>query len=115
MYLSKYSVAELTALQQYISENLTKGFIISNKAFFVSSIVFTKKPNGGLRFYVNYRKLNTITKKNRYLLPLINEILTQISRAKIFTKLDIRQAFYRICIVPESKELTVFRIQYRLF
>jgi hypothetical protein len=64
---------------------------------------------------VDYRKLNTLTKKNHYLFPLINKTLARLNRAKVFTKLDIRQVFYRIRISPESKELIVFRICYGLF
>jgi Reverse transcriptase (RNA-dependent DNA polymerase) len=60
--------------------------------------MFVRKPGGGLRFYVNYRKLNVITQKNRYPLPLIKEILARITKARWFTKLDIRQAFHRIRI-----------------
>jgi hypothetical protein len=49
-----------------------------------------RKPGGGLRFCVDYRKLNALTKKDRYPLPLIDEILQRLTKAKIFTKLDIR-------------------------
>ena len=53
------------------------------------SILFTKKFNEGLRFYVDYRKLNTLTRKDRYSLLLINEILARLRKTKIFIKLDI--------------------------
>jgi Reverse transcriptase (RNA-dependent DNA polymerase) len=64
---------------------------------------------------VDYRKLNALTKKNRYPLPLIDETLARLSKAKVYTKLDIRQAFHRIRISPESEELTAFRTRYGLF
>ena len=57
-----------------------------------------KKLGGGLRFYVDYRGLNTITIKNRYPLPLISETLDRLLKAKIYTKLDIISAFNRIRI-----------------
>jgi len=47
------------------------------------------KPNEDLRFYVDYRGLNTITVKNRYSLPLISKTLNRLSRTKVFSKLDI--------------------------
>jgi hypothetical protein len=53
-----------------------------------------KKANKSLHFYIDFRKLNLLIKKDRYPLLLINETLAQIGRAKLFTKLDIRQAFY---------------------
>jgi len=75
-------------------------------------IFFIKKLNRGLRFYINYRKLNNITRKDRYPLPLLNKTLAQISRAKVFIKLNIRQAFYRIRINPRSEDFTTFRTYY---
>ena len=48
-------------------------------------------------------------------MPLINETLAKLSKAKVYTKLDICQAFYRIWISPESEELTAFRTHYSLF
>ena len=53
-------------------------------------MLFVKKPNGGLRFYIDFHKLNAITRKDRYPLPLIDETLARLTKAKIFTKLDIR-------------------------
>jgi hypothetical protein len=89
-------------------ENLQKGFIKHSSAPFASPILFVKKPSRGLRFYIDYRRLNNITKKDRYPLPLLDETLAQIGKAKVFTKLDICQAFHQIYINPESEELTTF-------
>ncbi|KAI0996393.1 hypothetical protein K3495_g11787 [Podosphaera aphanis] len=110
--LYNQSADELKLLNQYLAENLDKGWIEPSNAAFCSPILFVKKPNGGLRFYVDYRKLNLITKKDRYPLPLIDETLTRLNRAKIFTKLDIRQTFHRIRMDPASQELTTFRTRY---
>ena len=65
-----------------------------------------------MRFCVDYRKLNAVTRKDRYPLPLLDETLARMSQAKIFTKLDIRQAFYRIRVHPDSEDLTTFRTRY---
>ena len=108
-------MAELTSIRDYLTDNLAKGFIVPSKAPFASPVLFVRKSDGSLRFCVDYRKLNALSKKNRYPLPLINETLARLSRAKIFTKLDIRQAFHRIRISPESEELTAFRTRYGLF
>jgi hypothetical protein len=64
---------------------------------------------------MDFRKLNAITKKDYYPLPLINEVLQRTSNAKFFTKLDIRQGFYRIRLIPEAEDLTTFRIRYGSF
>jgi Reverse transcriptase (RNA-dependent DNA polymerase) len=61
---------------------------------------------------VDYRKLNAITKKDKYPLPLVEETLTRLARARVFTKLDVRQAFYRIRMKDSVKDLTTFRTRY---
>ena len=99
-------------MKKYIEENLPRGFIEPSQSPFASPVLFIKKPNGGLRFYINYRKLNAITKKDRYPLPLIDETLTRLGKARIFTKLDIRQAFHRIRMHLDSEDLTTFRTRY---
>ena len=78
-------------------------------------MLFVKKPGGSLRFYVDYRSLNAVTVKNRYPLPLILETLNRLSRAKIFTKLDIISAFNRLRIREGDESLTVFRTRFGLF
>jgi hypothetical protein len=66
---------ELLAVKKHLLENLHKGFIVLSSSPFASSVLFVAKPNGSLRFCVNYRKLNSLTKKDQYLLPLIDETL----------------------------------------
>jgi len=100
---------EILELRRYLDKNLSKGFIRASRSYTVSPILFVKKPSGGLRFYVNYRGLNTITVKNRYPLLLISETLNRLSRAKVFTKLDIIFAFNRLRIREGDKELIAFR------
>jgi predicted aspartyl protease len=106
------TTAELETVKQYLVDNLNKGFIEPSQAPFAAPVLFVKKANGSLRFCIDFRKLNQITRKDRYPLPLIDETLARISKAKIFTKLDIRQAFHRIRIDPQSEELTTFRTRY---
>ena len=61
---------------------------------------------------MDYRKLNRITKKDKYPLPLIDKTFRRIIKTKVFIKLNIRYAFYRICIHPNSEELTAFGMRY---
>jgi hypothetical protein len=76
-------------MQEYLTDNFSKSFIVNSKVSFASSILFVYKANKSLRFYINYCKLNAITKKNYYSLLLIDETLACLAKAKIFTKLDI--------------------------
>ncbi|MDA4119333.1 MAG: reverse transcriptase domain-containing protein [Thaumarchaeota archaeon] len=114
-HLRNQTPEELMAMRDYLAANLAKGFIKLSRAPFGAPILFARKGDGSLRFCVDYRKLNQYTKKNRYPLPLIDETLTRLARAKVYTKLDVRQAFHRIRMDPESEELTAFRTRYGLF
>jgi transposase InsO family protein len=110
--LYKMSAEELEVVKEYITENLSKGFIEPSQAPFAAPVLFVKKPNGSLRFCIDFRVLNSLTRKDRYPLPLIDETLARIANARIFTKLDIRQAFHRIRMDPASEEYTTFRTRY---
>jgi hypothetical protein len=110
--LYKMTTEELETVKQYLLDNLHKGFIEPSQSPFAAPVLFVKKPNGSLRFCIDFRKLNQITRKDQYPLPLIDETLAQVSGAKIFTKLDIWQAFHWIRMSPDSEELTTFRTRY---
>ena len=69
---------KLEQVKKYLNEHLRKGFIVFNHASFAFLILFVEKSNGGLRFCVDYKKLNVIIKRNRYFISLINEVLTKI-------------------------------------
>jgi hypothetical protein len=60
--------------------------------------------------YIDYRQLNTIIIKNRYILPLIYEIQNRIKKIKIFTKLDLKKGYYKIKIKNEKKMKNGLRI-----
>lgn len=87
--LYNMSREELQVLKKYLDEHLEKGFIRPSSSPAASPVLFVRKPGGGLRFCVDFRGLNAVTVKNRYPLPLINETLARISKARYFTKLDI--------------------------
>ena len=103
---------KLDLLRDTLHEHLNRGFIVPSKAAYTSPVLFAPKPNGGWRFCVDYRKLNRITEKDKYPSPLIEETFRRITKAKVFTKLDIRHAFHRIRMHPDSEELTAFGTRY---
>ena len=106
---------ELLVLQKYIQENLDKGYIRPSTSPAASSVLFAKKPTGGLRLCVDYRKLNEVTVKDRTALPLTKESFARLSRAKYFTKVDVVSAFNRVRIKKGKEWLTAFRTRYGLF
>ena len=102
-------------LHCYLDENLSKEFIWVSHSESTASVLFVKKPEGGLHFCVDYRGLNAVTVKNWYSLPLISETLNCLSQVKIFIKLNIIAAFNQLCIWERDKSLTVFHTHFELF
>ena len=96
--LYSMSQDELKVLKKYLEKHLSKGFIRASSSPATSPVLFSRKPEGGLRFYVNYKQLNAMTIKNRYFLPLIKETLERICKVKIYSKIDIIAAFNRLCM-----------------
>ena len=100
-------------MRVYVEEHLRKGFIVpAADAPYASPVLFAKKKDGGWRFCVDYRKLNELTSKEHCAPPLIEETQSRLAKANVFTKLDIRQAFYRMRMSPESEDLTAFKTRY---
>jgi hypothetical protein len=93
-FLYSMSANQLIALKEYFTKALRKEWIVSNAAEYESLVLFAKKPNGGLRFYVNYRAINARLKKDIYPLPLIFKTFDRFGKVKLFTKLDVRNAFH---------------------
>jgi len=83
------SPLEQTELDTFLEKNLHTGRIQPSKSPIAAPVFFIKKKDGSLRLVQDYRMLNTITVKNRYPLPLISKLVSQLCRAKYFTKLDV--------------------------
>ena len=106
--LYSMSLKQLELVKAYLENHLKKGFIVLSDASYASPVLFAKKPEEGWHFCVDYQKLNAIIKKDRYPLPLIEETLARLVRVKIFTKLNVQQAFYRIRMKESVEDLITF-------
>ncbi|KAJ1572836.1 hypothetical protein NDA15_005505 [Ustilago hordei] len=106
---------EMSELRRYLDENLEKGFIRPSKSPARSPVLFVPKKDGGLRLCVDYRGLNEITVKNRAPLPLIEEQLFLLRKARIYTKLDLRAAYNLIQIAKGDEWKTAFGTQLGLY
>ncbi|KAJ1590084.1 hypothetical protein NDA12_003868 [Ustilago hordei] len=106
---------EMSELRRYLDENLEKGFIRPSKSPAQSPVLFIPKKDGGLRLCVDYRGLNEITVKNRAPLPLIEEQLFLLRKARIYTKLDLRAAYNLIRIAKGDEWKTAFGTQLGLY
>ena len=73
---------ELLVLRKTLTDLLDKGFIRVSNSPAAAPVLFVKKPREGLRFCIDYRRLNRVIKKDRYPLPFIYETLRNINKAK---------------------------------
>jgi hypothetical protein len=103
-------------MKEWLEDNMTKGFIRQSSSPYAAPCLFAKKPDGGLQFCIVYRDINRKTIKNRYPLPLIQETLDLLARARVYTKLDVRGAYNLVRVKEEAHEHKLaFRTRYRLF
>ena len=106
---------ELEVLRTYLDDALGKGWIRHSVSPAGAPILFVPKKDGGLRLCVDYRALNKVTVKNRHPLPLISETLDRLYGAKVFSKLDLKDAYHRIRICEGDEWKTAFRTRYGHF
>ncbi|KAH6588897.1 hypothetical protein BASA50_010431 [Batrachochytrium salamandrivorans] len=99
---------ETVAMNEYVRDNLEKGFIRPSKSPAAAPCFFVGKKDGTLRPVQDYRGLNAGTIKNRYPIPLISELLRDLSKGKIFTTLDLRAAYNLVRIKPGDEWKTAF-------
>ncbi|MBW0581125.1 hypothetical protein O181_120840 [Austropuccinia psidii MF-1] len=103
---------ESETLWAYISENVEKGFIRPSSSSTGAPVLFFKKKDGGLCLCVDYCKLNAVTRKNRYSVPPMNQLLTVFNGSTIFSKVYLRGAYNFLRIKEGDEHLTCFRAKY---
>ena len=95
-------------VRQHIKEMLDAGVIRESESLYSSNIVLIRKPNGALRFCVNWRKLNNRTRKDAYMLPRFDDTIDVLSSAKFFSKIDLHSAYWQCEVEEEDKPMTAF-------
>jgi hypothetical protein len=93
----------LCALREYLETSLEWGWIRSLTSPVGAPIHFIKKKDGSLRLCVDYRELNAITIKDRIPLLLIGEALDWLANAKVYTKLDMKDAYHNLRIAEGNE------------
>lgn len=109
------SPVEQEELNRFIQENLAKGYIRPSESEMSSPVFFIKKKDGSLRLVQDYRKLNQITIKNRYPLPLISEIVDKLRGAKFFSKMDVRWGYNNVRIKKGDEHKAAFSTNRGMF
>jgi len=94
---------------------MSEGFIRQSSSRFVTSVLVSKKPDGGLRFCIDYRDIIIETIKNLHPLPLIQETLNLLRKSKVYTKLDVHGAYNLLQVEEGDEHKLAFRTRYGLF
>jgi hypothetical protein len=102
------SKVEAEALQDFLKENLNRGFICQSQSSCGAPVLFSKKKDSSLCLCVDWRGLNTITKKDCYPLPLILNLLDHLCNLSVFTKIDLQGMYNLVHIAPGDKWKTAF-------
>lgn len=106
----RMSPSELAELKKQLEELLEKGFIRPSVSPWGSPVLFVKKKDGSMRLCIDYRQLNKVTIKNKYMLPRIDDLLDQLKGAAMFSKIDLRSGYHQLRARAEDIPKTAFEL-----
>jgi hypothetical protein len=111
----RMSVEELKELKKKLTELQEAGYIHPSSSPWGAPVLFVQKKDGSQRMCVDYRSLNDVTVKNKYLLPRIEDLFDQMRGARVFLKIDLRSGYYQMKIRPSDIPKTAFSTRYGLY
>ena len=105
----RYAPTQKDELERQIQDMLRRGVIQPSYSPYASPVILVEKKYGGWRMCVDYRYLNALTVKNKYPMPVVEELLDELSGAKYFTKLDLRSGYHQIRLLEGEEFKTAFK------
>jgi hypothetical protein len=111
----RMGVDELEELKKQIKELQDKGFIRPSPSPWGAPVIFVDKKDGGQRMCVDYRSLNEVTIKNKYPLPIIDDLFDQLRGACVFSKIDLRSGYHQLKIRASDIPKIAFITRYGLY
>ena len=102
-------------VQAELKAMVEMGVIEESNSAWCSPIVLVGKKDGSIRFCVDYRKVNEVSRFDAYPMPRVDELLDRLGTARFFTTLDLTKGYWQIPLSPESKEKTAFSTPYGLY
>ncbi|KAE8875522.1 hypothetical protein PF007_g21860 [Phytophthora fragariae] len=110
-----FSQAEGYVMEAEVQQYLELNLIRPSTSPWASPVLMIRKPDGGIRFCIDYRRLNAVTIKDCYPMPLIDDILDMLAGAKLFSTMDIASGYWNVPMAADSVEKTAFTCKYGLF
>jgi len=104
----RYAPAKRQVIEENLKEMKEEGIIEPSKSPWASPVVLAPKKDGTIRFCVDYRKLNSMTIRDAYPIPRIDDTLDALQEAKFVSTLDLRSGYWQVEMDTESKEKTAF-------
>ncbi|GBL82029.1 Retrovirus-related Pol polyprotein from transposon 297, partial [Araneus ventricosus] len=104
----RFPFIEKEIINEQIEQWLKDKIIRPSTSEYSSPVVLVKKKDGSSRLCIDYRRLNKITVREHFPLPLIDDLLDRLQSANIFSTLDLKNAFFHVDIDPSSKKYTSF-------
>lgn len=101
--------------EQHLQSLLDSGVVVPSTSDWASPVVLVRKKDGGVRWCIDYRKLNDVTRKDSYQLPNIEECLNTLAGSTIFSTIDLQQGYYQIDVDQADRRKTAFITRYGLF
>src|SRR3954470_10861440 len=107
--------SELAELKKQLDSMLEIGLIQPSASPWRSHVLFVDKKDGGNRLCTDYRKLNDVIIKNKYPFPKIEDLFDQLTGAKVFSNIDLRNGYHQLKIRAEDIPTTAFTTRYGLY
>jgi hypothetical protein len=111
----RVSGPELVELKKHIDELSEKGYIRPSTSPWAAPVIFVEKKDGTRRMCIDYRALNEVTIKNKYPLPIIEDLFDELRGASMFSKIDLRSGYHQLRIRPSDIPKTAFITNYGLY